>query len=554
MSLRSQSAYRVPKDTARLAKTILPKGNVYTQLYDSLSTVYMDQDFVDLFSHTGQPAEAPVRVALVTILQFAEGLSDRQAADAVRTRIDWKYLLCLKLEDRGFHHSVLSEFRSRLLNGNAEQRLLDRLLQICRDKQLVKERGQQRTDSTHVLGAIRALNRLECVGETLRHTLNVLAVTVPEWLLAHSQGDWEDRYGPRVDDYRLPKSKDERIAYGEVIGRDGQSLLDTIDQDVAYAWLRQVPAVNTLSKVWQQNFELHDGQLRWRPAEALPKAAYFISSPYDTQARYSQKRSKTWIGYKVHLSESCDPDLPRLITHVETTPAPVSDDAMTPIIHQALHDKNLLPASHLVDTGYVKAEYLVSSREGYGVELVGPTRADYHWQARTKTGFAAQHFILDWQAQTATCPAGKTSLSWTPTVDRYHNTSIKIKFSRTDCMACPSRPLCTRAKRRTLSVRPEAYARALQAAREREQTEAFTQQYAQRAGIEGTLSQGTRAFDLRRARYVGLAKTKLQHILTAVALNFIRIVHWLDGQPLAKTRQSPFVRLCRSSAVPSAAI
>jgi transposase len=133
MSLRSQKAYRVPKDTARIAKAILPKGNVYTQLYDALGTIYADQDFVDVFSHTGQPAEAPVRVALVTILQFAEGLSDRQAADAVRTRIDWKYLLCLKLEDRGLHHSVLSEFRTRLLTGSAAQRLLDKLLGICRE-------------------------------------------------------------------------------------------------------------------------------------------------------------------------------------------------------------------------------------------------------------------------------------------------------------------------------------------------------------------------------------------------------------------------------------
>src|SRR6185436_1434224 len=179
--------YRVPKETARVAKTIFPKGNSYMQLYDAFGSIYADEDFADLFSHTGQPAEAPVRVALVTILQFAEGLSDRQAADAVRTRIDWKYLLCLKLDDKGFHHSLLSEFRTRLLTGNVEQRLLDKLLEICRAQHLVKERGQQRTDSTHVLGAIRAMNRLECVGETLRHALNVLAVTAPDWLLGHSQ-------------------------------------------------------------------------------------------------------------------------------------------------------------------------------------------------------------------------------------------------------------------------------------------------------------------------------------------------------------------------------
>ena len=216
---------------------------------------------------------------------------------------------------------------------------------------------------------------------------------------------------------------------------------------------------------------------------------------------------------------------------------------MTPRIHQALEDQHLLPAVHLVDTGYIKAEFLVSSREGYGVDLVGPTRADYQWQARQGTGFAAQHFRLDWDAQQATCPAGQVSSSWTPTEDHFHNTSIKIKFSTTDCSKCLLRPQCTRARRRTLSVRPQPYAQALQVAREREQTEPFIQQYAQRAGVEGTLSQGVRAFGLRRARYLGLAKTHLQHLLTAVGINLVRITRWLDGVPLAKTRSSAFVRL-----------
>lgn len=346
-----------------------------------------------------------------------------------------------------------------------------------------------------------------------------------------------------MDDYRLPKSQAARIAYAELIGQDGRTLLDAIEQSSDYAWLQEIPAVQTLIRVWQQNYRLQESQLRWRASEELPKAAYFVSSPYDLDARYSQKRGVSWIGYKVHLTETCDPESPHLITHVETTAAPVSDDAMTPRIHAALQIKSLLPAVHLVDTGYVKAEYLVSSQEGYGVDLVGPTRADYQWQARSATGFAARNFTIDWEAQQVTCPAGHTSVSWSPTVDQHHNTSIKIKFSTTNCAACPFRPQCTRAQRRTLSIRPEIYALALQVAREREQTDAFAQQYAQRAGVEGTLSQGTRGLGLRRARCIGLDKTHLQHVLTAVALNFVRIAHWVDGQPLAKTRPSAFVRL-----------
>lgn len=193
MSLPQPTIFQAPQATARVARAIFPKGNLYMQLHDTLGSVYEEDQFADVFSHTGQPAESPVRLTLVSILQYVEGLTDRQAADAVRTRIDWKYLLGLELEDVGFHHSVLSEFRTRLLTGNVEQRLLDRLLEVCREQGWLKERGQQRTDSTHVLGAVRALNRLECVGETLRHTLNVLAVTVPEWLRVHSDPEWTDR-------------------------------------------------------------------------------------------------------------------------------------------------------------------------------------------------------------------------------------------------------------------------------------------------------------------------------------------------------------------------
>lgn len=164
MSLRPQVIHVVPEETARVARAAFPKGTIYTRMYDALGSIFADQQFADLFPKRGQAAEAPVRLALATIMQFAEGLSDRQAADAVRGRIDWKYLLCLDLTDPGFDHTVLSEFRTRLVTGSAEQLLLDTLLTQFRDLGLLKARGRQRTDSTHVLAAVRVLNRLERVG------------------------------------------------------------------------------------------------------------------------------------------------------------------------------------------------------------------------------------------------------------------------------------------------------------------------------------------------------------------------------------------------------
>ena len=546
MSLQPQAFYSVPEETARVARAIFPKGNICLQCADTFGALFQDQEFGALFAHDGQPAEAPARLVLVLILQFIEGLTDRQAADAVRSRIDWKYLLGLALTDAGFHHSILSEFRTRLVTGSMEQFLLDKLLTHFQEHELLKARGGQRTDSTHVLGAIRAMTRLACVGETLRAALNALAVAAPAWLGAHSQPEWVDRYGARIEESRLPTSEAKRQAYAEVMGADGGALFTALAAPTTPTWLRTIPAVETLRQVLLQNYLwTTEGHLVWRAADNLPPAALFISSPYDRDAHYSKKRSTSWIGYKVHLTETCDDDAPHLITHVETTPAPVADAAMTAPIHAALQEKALLPATHLVDTGYIDAELLITSQQDYGVTLVGPTRDDYHWQAQAAQGFAAKDFVIDWAGQQATCPGGHTSSSWTPAVDKGTNDVIKIKFSTRDCQPCPLRAQCTRAKaaRRTITLRPEAQHKALQAARVWEQTEAFEAQYAQRAGIEGTISQGVRVSELRHARYIGLAKTHLQHVLTAAALNLIRVMRWLNDEPFAKTRTSAFARL-----------
>jgi transposase len=254
MSLKPATIEPIPEETARVARIVFPTGALAIEVRDILGTIYQDELFADLFPTRGQPAEAPWRLALVTILQFAEGLSDRQAAQAVRRCIDWKYALSLELTDAGFHYAVLSEFRTRLLTGQAEQRLLTVLLDLLKQHGWLKARGRQRTDSTHVLAAVRVLNRLELVGETLRHTLNVLAEVAPAWLQAHVPAEWYERYSRRIEDYRLPPTKAERDQYGEVVGADGQMLLNWIDQAKDIAWLRDLPAVALLRQVWQQQY------------------------------------------------------------------------------------------------------------------------------------------------------------------------------------------------------------------------------------------------------------------------------------------------------------
>jgi transposase len=582
MSLKMLPIPPVPEETARVVHACFPRSTLVVQLRDALGTLYHDEDFADLFPTRGHPAEAPWRLALVTVLQFVEGLPDRQAADAVRSRLDWKYALSLELTDPGFDHTVLSEFRTRLVAGGAEERLLDVVLEQARVRGWLKERGTQRTDSTHVLAAVRALTRLECVGETLRHTLNVLAEVAPDWLRATAQPEWVERYAHRVEEYRLPKSKAERERYANQIGGDGWRLLDTLEERATPTWLRELPAVQTLRRVWAQHYHprqarrpsgqqsesddehadgphegSHDGSHDgphggyWRAKADLPPSAQMQNSPYDPDARYGKKRETSWVGYKAHLTETCEAEAPHLIVHVATTPACTSDEATLTPIHQHLARRALLPSAQFVDAGYVDADVLATNQARFGVDVLGPTRGDYRWQARAQTGFEGHRFTIDWDRQRAICPEGRTSHSWTRNYDRRQaqpREMITVRFSASDCRPCPSRDQCTHAPPRAITLHPREQELALRAARAREQSEEFATAYATRAGIEGTHAQGLRVCGLRRSRYIGQPKTHLQHVLSAVAINLIRIGAWLDGTPLAPTRQSSFERLMTQAA------
>lgn len=302
MSLKPRPIFDVPEETARVAHAAFPKGNIYLRIRDRLGVFFADEQFASLFSERGQPAFSPWRLALISIMQFVEDLSDRQAAEAVRGRIDWKYLLGLELEDAGFNYSVLSEFRQRLLNGGLEQELLDTMLSVLAEHDLLKKRGKQRTDSTHVVAAIRNLNRLETIGETMRATLNILATVAPDWLQQFAPPEWYDRYEARIEESRLPRKKKERTAWVNAVGNDGIYLLTSIYQSETHPWLWEVPAVQMLRQVWIHQFYHLDGELKLRRAKNLPPASIRFDSPYDPEAHYGTKRQTHWTGYKDSVS------------------------------------------------------------------------------------------------------------------------------------------------------------------------------------------------------------------------------------------------------------
>jgi transposase len=271
MSLRAHRGRSVPEETAKVARRAFRKGNAYLLIRDELEVWYEDSEFALLFSHRGQPSLSPAMLALCTVVQFAEGLSDRQMAEAVRARIDLKYLLGLELTDPGFDASVLCEFRDRLLAGQMEEKLFDNLLQRFKEKGLLKGHQQQRTDSTHVLAAVRKVNRLELVGETMRHVLNDLATVAPQWLMQHVEKEWFDRYEHRFEMARLPQEEAEREALQEQIGRDGVRLIEALREPEAPPYLSEIPSVQLLSEVWAQQYEWHEGQVRWRCKKNCPK-------------------------------------------------------------------------------------------------------------------------------------------------------------------------------------------------------------------------------------------------------------------------------------------
>jgi transposase len=419
----------------------------------------------------------------------------------------------------------------------------------------VKARGRQRTDATHVLAAVRQMSRLVCVAETMRCTLNGLAIAAPDWLMPHlnANPEWRERYGHRVDESRLPREPKQRQALAEQIGRDGQQLWQLLWGEhgacLAPDAVRQLSCVEVMRQIWVQQYWVNQDVLVWRESESLPAHAALLNSPFDLEARLAQKRTTVWVGYKVHLTETCDADRPQVITSVVTTPGTTNDCMATPDIHTGLNRRNLLPKEHLMDAGYVDSQTIVAGRDLHQIDVVGPVPSPPDWQAKAGQGFDIAHFTIDWEQQRVTCPQGQLSTKWSHAQDMRGNPIINARFSDVACRACAHHAHCTKsAGARNITFRPRLQHEALVAGRAYQLTPEFHERYKQRAGIEGAFSQADRNSGLRRSRYIGMAKTHLQHILVAMGQNIRRLFSWLQGEPLALTRIEPFVALYSSSA------
>lgn len=317
-------------------------------VWGSIST---DEDGADLFPKDGQPAQAPWRFALVTGLPCVENLSDRQAADARRGRLAGKSLLGWDLTDPGCDASGLSECRTPLTEPHAGERLQENRLTRCGQQGWLKARGRQRTDSTHVLGKIRALTRVRYVWEAMRAALQSLATGEPDGLRAQRHVEWSDRDGPGSEASCVPFGEAAREAFAEAIGQHGRERLDAAVAPTAPQWLRPVPAVDICRPIGIPHAQRMDETVHWRASETLPPPSGSRGSPSDEEAHSSTKSSTTWGGDHVPLTETGEGLLPLLLPPGETTAAPVSADAMTARIPPELDRNALFPAEHMVESG-----------------------------------------------------------------------------------------------------------------------------------------------------------------------------------------------------------
>jgi transposase len=522
MTLRVRVNTGIPADTAELGRKLLPETDPYRVIGDRLGDSVRDEDFAELYKPTGRDAVWPALLAMVTVFQFQGNIPDREAAEMVVRRVDWKYALHLPLDYPGFDFTDLHNFRDRLLENEQEALVFDKLLNKIQACGFLKKRGRQRTDSTHVIGVVQKLSRLELVTETLRVVLREIRSADEGWYTRVLPAVFCEAYLERRRDYRLSDAA--RQAALRQAGQDGFWLLDQIDR-VAPQAIRELAAVQTLRAIWDQQYARLDGQVKPR-AKMIVNAKALIISPHEPEARAAQKRGRRWLGSRVHLTETAytaeeNDGEPNWITDVTTDVAPAGDTEALPEIRAHLAERELKPEQQIVDAGYISGPAIAESRAD-GVDLHGPARPD-----PSPAGFQLADFQIDLEQQHATCPAGQHPATWTQTPADDGRQTTRIAFGA-QCATCPflGQGQCTeRAQGRTLTLTPD-YPE-LAARRQAEQSPEFWQTMKRRPPIEGTISEFVRQHGGRRSRYRGLAKTHLQNLFKAAAVNLKRLIHAL---------------------------
>jgi transposase len=511
----------MPTETEQIGQKLLPENDVYWLIGDRLFAQVNEAEYADLYSIEGKPGISPILLAFVTVFQYMEKLADRQAIRALQMRLDWKYALHLPLEYEGFDFSVLSEFRDRLIKGQAEGRVFEKLDEQIRALGLIKEHGKQRSDSIAMLTKVRRLCRLETVVETLRLAIVAIVNTDRTWSKEILPPSWEEKYGERF--VRQRYSEKEWQEYEEQIGENGQWLLSRLEKGSAPAEIQNLPEVQVLKTVWTQQFRAEAGKMVYTDLKKYDGHTQ-IQSPHDPEARYSRKRHFEWVGDKVQVTETEDEGYPHIITDMVATSSNRTDYEELTAIQARLEQRNCLPAEHYVDAGYMSGPNLDSSQKRH-IDLIGPLQTVTTPQDWLPDGITRAHFQIDAEKGTVTCPKGYVAKDPIPV-----NNSLSFRFPATACRACEFHVRCCTGKAgRTVGI--SAYYVLTEAAYARQNTEAFKKDYHQhRSGVEGSLSALVRGQGLRVARYIGSKKRHLQAVFSGCAANLLRTARWLAGE------------------------
>lgn len=520
MCLKVHAPWVMPADTEAVGKVLLDEDSAYRLIGEKLFERFHEQDFVDFYSVEGKPGISPIILAFVTVFQFMERLPDRQAAESLRMRMDWKYALHLPLVYGGFDYSVLSEFRDRLLEHQAEGMVFEQLVQEFRAMGLIKQRGRQRSDSIAMLMHVRHLSRLELVVETLRLAIGATLQVNREWVEEVIPPSWEDLYGERFVMQRHHREK--WAEYDQHVGQDGKWFLTLMAGEHAPAELKNLPEVQVLKVVWAQQFQETQGKIMYQSGTTYDGHTQ-IQTPHDPEARYSRKRIQEWIGGKVQVTETDDEDFPHIITDIAGTCSSKTDYEALAGIQERLIARQCTPEKQYVDSGYISGPNLATSAKNE-IDLIGPPGPVVSKQSKIPDGITTDQFAIDVDKQIATCPAGfcaKPDYGW--------KGKIRFRFSDQICAACKLRVrCCVGSKGRTLCV-GLTYP-LLQEARKRQTTENFKADYHKhRSGVEGCLSSLARGNGMRISRYIGNRKRHLQSLFCGAAANLKRVARWLAG-------------------------
>lgn len=508
---------RIPDETARIGGIILTADDPYRLMGDHVGEILHLADFAHLYSKDGRGAVCPIVLSLVTLFQFMENLPDREAAKAAVVRLDWKYALHVAVEWQGFHYSTLCNYRKRMLEHGEERLLFDKVLNWVVQEGFLKTKSQQRSDSTHVLGKVAALSRLELLWETLRLALRALKGSASTWYASAIPGVYDEVYRARQHDWHLSQKEVKQAT--KQAGRDGFWLLDQIEAS-APEGIAELSEIETLRRVLEQSFTRskptggEGGQNVRLRSSKRGEGKHRVVSPHEKEARWSQKRGQSWIGYKLQVTETTEAEAgSTFLTDVRVTPATTHDSEVVTAIQEQLAKSNLCPQQQIVDQGYVSGPNMARSLKR-GIDLFGPMGGD---NSGKTPGYQQQDFAIDWEEKKVTCPQGNASQLWKEYNKSAKKPGIYVRFN-TACRACKAWGACTTSEQgRTLFL--NAYRELIATRRAQQQTEEFRQAYKSRAPIEGTISTLVRKYGARHARYRGLKKVNMQAVMIGAAVN-----------------------------------